>query len=80
MIGRRGFLKCIGLGVLGMALSLRAPEKVTLSEPMSVEFALTSSMKDLFNPPSDLHERYIRPAAQAMADKMDADIAAWFSR
>lgn len=39
MLGRRGFLKAIGAGVLGMALALKAPKREEgVSERLAREF------------------------------------------
>lgn len=67
MMGRRGFFKAIGAGVLGMALALKVPDR----RPMEVNFwgyghDLSPELLE------ETMQRYIRPAAQAIAEKWDA--------
>lgn len=63
MIGRRGFLQAIGAAVLGLSLAIRSPQP-----PMAVDFAFTPDPIT-----EDLLDRYVRPAAQALADQIDQD-------
>lgn len=70
MLGRRGFLKTIGAAVLGLSLALKAPDR-----PMEVSFDFKPEPIS-----DDVYDRYIRPAAQAMADEMDRRMMQRFAR
>lgn len=75
MIGRRGFLKMFGAGVVGLAIGLRTPEALKPAASVCVDFQW-SDVEAALTLDDEIRDRYLRPAAATIAADWDTRAAA----